>query len=750
MGRAIAAALGIQGSGRSFIQGKDTLITWCVGHLVEALAPEGYDPGLKAWRLETVPFFPEPFRYAPIESSRDQYEVVARLLKRDDVTEVVNATDAGREGELIFDLVYRLAECSKPVLRFWTSSLTDDAIREAYAAMKPGEAYTGLRDAARCRQEADWLVGINCTRTQTLVMRRSGGEGVYSVGRVQTPTLALLVNRELEITHFTPKDFWTLWGVFAAPEGTYKGKWFQKVDGRDQDRFEKEEEARALAERLARKPGKVVSAASKTEKKRPELLYDLTTLQKEANKRFGFTAEHTLEVAQELYESKLISYPRTNSRYLTEADAQKAPGWIKSIGAGQLEPLKPFVARLRERWPVKLDKRFVNDKEVEDHSALVPTENPARSLSGDKLKIYELIARRFLAAYFPERIEAKTTLITQVEDQTFKTTGTVVKELGWSEVDPPHSRPKKEAKAKDGEGEEPEEDEDSGSLPAVKKGQTVETKELYPKAGKTSPPKRMSEADLLGAMQGAGRELEDDELKGAMKDCGLGTPATRANIIETLLKRAYVERRRNILQPTAKGIELIQGLQAETLTSPQLTGEWEAEMERIRRGEAQRGAFMERIRGFVAELVTQIKAKAPASSRRIFGPVVGTCPRCGSNLHQRDWEGRHYVKCAAQKDPECRVSYDTDLEGKPLETCRFCQGPVRATRNGSKICALCDRWQEERQPAATAPPPTQPCPACGQEARVIPSTRRGEFFIKCGACGTLSPSQPQKMEAAGD
>jgi DNA topoisomerase-3 len=369
MGRAIAAALGIQGNGRSFIQGDGLIVTWCVGHLVEAIGPEGYDPSLKQWRLDTVPFFPEAFRYAPIENTKDQYETVARLLGRDDVTDVVNATDAGREGELIFDLVYRLADCAKPVLRFWTSSLTDEAIREAYGRMKPGDAYTGLRDAARSRQESDWLVGINCTRAQTLVMRRAGGEGVYSIGRVQTPTLALLVNRELEITHFVPKDFWTLWALFQAEGGAYKGKWFKKTEGKEQDRFDQEDEVKALAARLAGLPGKVASVTAKTEKKKPELLYDLTNLQKEANKRFGFTAEHTLEVAQDLYEAKLISYPRTNSRYLTEADAQKAAGWIKALAQGQLTELAPFVEDLRQRWPVKLDKRFVNDKEVED---LVP------------------------------------------------------------------------------------------------------------------------------------------------------------------------------------------------------------------------------------------------------------------------------------------------------------------------------------------------------------------------------------------
>ncbi len=744
MGRAIAAALGIQGNGRSFIQGSDVIVTWCVGHLVEAIGPEGYDPALKQWRLDTVPFFPDAFRYSPIEATKDQYEVVARLLSREDVTEVVNATDAGREGELIFDLVYRLAGCTKPVLRFWTSSLTDDAIREAYGRMKPGGTYTGLRDAARSRQEADWLVGINCTRAQTLVMQKGGGKGVYSIGRVQTPTLALLVNRELEITNFVPKDFWTLWALFQAggrpaEGGSYKGKWFRKIEGKDQDRFETEEEAKALAAKLAGLPGKVASVTSKTEKKKPELLYDLTNLQKEANKRFGFTAEHTLEVAQDLYEAKLISYPRTNSRYLTEADAQKAAGWIKAISQGQLTELQPFVEDLRKRWPVKLDKRFVNDKEVEDHSALVPTENSARNLQGDRLKIYELIARRFLAAFFPERLEGKTTIITKIEKETFKTTGTVVKELGWSAVDPPHSRPKKETKPKEegAESEEAEDEEESSALPSVKKDESVETRDLFPKTGKTTPPKRMSEADLLGAMQSAGKELDDDELKGAMRDCGLGTPATRANIIETLLKRGYAERKRNILQPTTKGIELIQSIEAETLKSPQLTGEWEARLEHIRRGEEQRVEFMDSIRSFVTELVGRIKQQKPKGTRPVTGPEVGTCPKCGASLHLKAWEGSHYVKCGGEG---CKVTFGSDGDGKPLQICPSCGGPVRTTRSGSKICVACERWLTTEDQSMPAP---APCATCGRPMRVIPSTRKGQWFHRCTECGLTQEIPPE-------
>jgi len=745
MGRAIATALGLPGNGRSFIQGGDLIVTWCVGHLVEAIEPEGYDPELKRWRLEALPFFPPEFRYAPIAQTKEQFDAVARLMKRDDITDVVNATDAGREGELIFDLVYRLAGCTKPVKRFWTSSLTDEAIREAYGVMKPGSSYTGLRDAARSRQEADWLVGINCTRAQTIVGRRSGGteSGVWSVGRVQTPTLAILVNRELEIRNFVPKDFWTLWADFEAEKGAYRGKWFKKgEDGKEFDRFETEAAAKALAESLAGKEGRVASVTSKTEKKKPELLYDLTALQKEGNKRFGFTAEHTLEVAQELYEAKLISYPRTNSRHLTEADEKKAVQWIKALAQGQVQELAPFIEELRSRWPAKLDKRFVNDKEVEDHSALVPTESPARSLSGDKLKIYELIARRFLAAYFPERIEAKTTVITEVEKETFKTTGTVVKQLGWSAVDPQPVRAskKKEKKSegkdaeKEAEGEEPDAEEldaeeaESGELPALAKKDRAEVKSLRAKAGKTSAPKRMSEADLLTAMQGAGRLLDDEELRGAMKDSGLGTPATRAAMIETLLKRAYLERKRNVLLPTEKGITLIQSLKAEALKSPQLTGDWEARLERMRRGGEAREAFMEQVRNYVKQSVEEIRAAAPRAVFKPTTPPIATCPKCGGGLHLRTWEGRNYVRCDGA---ECRFAFDSDETGQPLSKCG-CGGPMRTFKDGGRACAQCGSREGE-----PAPPEAKPCPQCNQLMRVIPSTRRGQWFLRCAACGVL-------------
>ena len=683
VGHAIAKALNIHGSGRNFIQGPNTIITWCIGHLVEALPPEGYNPSLKQWRMDTLPFFPDVFRYLPIKSTYSQFVIVTTLMNREDVSEIVNATDAGREGELIFDLVYQLANTNKPVLRFWTSSLTDSAILEAYKQMRPSESYQGLRDAARCRQEADWLVGINCTRAQTLAQRKSGDKGIYSIGRVQTPTLAIVVNRELEIRSFIPKDFWTIWAEFKTTKGSYKGKWFSKEKEQERDRFDKKNEAIAMLESITSKNGKVTSVISKIEKKKPELLYDLTTLQKEANKRFGFTAEYTLKVAQTLYEAKLISYPRTNSRYITKADAEKIPSWIKAIDNGQFKEMTPLIDNLRKRWPITLDKRFVNDKEVEDHTAMVPTEYQAVNLQIDQARIYELIARRFLAAHWPNRLEAKTTIITNVDNETFKTTGTIVKSLGWSEVDPPHGRNNKvEIKNKNNDKEKYKDDEICDTLPVVTKSDKVIVCDIYAKDGKTSPPKRMTEGDLLNVMQSAGKEFSDEILKGALKDRGLGTPATRANIIETLIKRSFVERNRNILQPTDKGIALISSIQVDALKSPQLTGEWEAQMENIRRGKYTRASFMQDIRKFVKESVIQIKTTSPKFK-----------------------------------------SHTTILRSEQKNNLPFTQQDENTTKQTMQ------GNESNAEPSA--------CPSCGQPMRLIASTTKGKYFNRCVQCNVL-------------
>lgn len=739
MGRAIAAALGLTGSGRHFIQGKDAsgqplCVTWCIGHLVQSAEPDAYDPALKQWRLSQLPFLPETFRYQAAASTNDQWQAVRELLQRDDVTEVVNATDAGREGQLIFHLVYDLAGAKQPVQRLWTSSLTDDAIRTAWRGMKSDATYNGLTDAARCRQEADWLVGINCTRAQTLVARSNGGQGVYSIGRVQTPTLAILVHREKDIRDFVPKDFWTLQATFRPVERTetYVGRWFRTEDGKDIERFDKEPDARAMAERLAGKPAVVVSVEGRTDKRKPELLYDLTALQKEANRRFKWSAEHTLEVAQELYEAKLLSYPRTNSRHLTQDDAKKAPQWLAALDCG---PYAGFVAEVRAMGggkPPALGKRFVDDKEVEDHSAIVVTEKAPPvgadgrlNLGADQARLYDLVARRLLAAWFPDRLEAKTTIVTRVEDQNFKTTGAVIKDPGWTRVDPLLGKDKSDG------------GDDQTTLPVLKKGEKADVLEMAPKAGKTSPPKPMTEADLLTAMQGAGKELDDEALRGAMKDSGLGTPATRANMIETLVKRAYVERkteRKNtVLRPTEKGIALIDSIQVEDLTSPLLTGRWEAAMEEIRRGKHQRSAFMADIREFVTGLVQRIAGSDVRVSDAVAtgpGAVLGKCQRCGSNLLHAEWQGEHYAKCSAVRDAKCRVSYAIDANGKWTVRCPACTGPM----SGRGQCVWCGRSQEPLPEGRPPWPPVSKCDQCRRVVRVVWSAKTSQWCLRCDPC----------------
>ncbi len=734
MGRAIAAALGLTGSGRHFIQGRDTqgnplCVTWCIGHLVQSAEPDAYDPALKSWRLHQLPFLPEVFRYQAAASTDDQWQAVRELLVREDVTDVVNATDAGREGQLIFHLVYDLAGCTRPVTRLWTSSLTDDAIRTAWKAMKPDSAYDGLTDAARCRQEADWLVGINCTRAQTLMARSRGGQGVYSIGRVQTPTLAILVRREKEIRDFVPKDFWTVVAVFR-PQGrdvTYPGRWFRTEEGKDIERFDKEEDAKALADRLRGRPGVVASVQGRTEKRKPELLYDLTALQKEANRRFKWSAEHTLEVAQQLYEGKLLSYPRTSSRHLTQDDAKKAPQWLAALEQGPLGNFVREIKAMGQGRPPALGKRFVDDKEVEDHSAIVVTEKAAPSgLPFEQAQLYDLVARRLLAAWFPDKVEAKTTIVTKIEVESFKTTGAVVQDPGWTRVDPAPSRQK---------------DEDAGEdagLPPLKKGEPVETLEVTPKAGKTTPPKPMTEADLLSAMQGAGKELDDEALRGAMKDSGLGTPATRANMIETLIKRDYAQRRterkNTVLRPTDKGIALIDSIHVEDLTSPLLTGRWEAAMERIRRGEHQRPAFMSDIRQFVTGLVQRIVASEVRVEDAVAagpGAVLGLCARCGSNLLHQQWQGADYAKCSAVKDPKCRVSYPIGADGRWSLRCKACTGPV----SGKGTCAWCGRQQDGELPDRPPLPPVMKCERCRRVLRLVWSAKSAQWCLRCDPCG---------------
>lgn len=813
MAKAIAEALGITGRGRSYLQGdvdgQKVLVTWCIGHLVETAEPEVY--GAKQWSFSNLPILPDKFQFRVNAQTEDQYQAVRSLLQRPDVVEVVNATDAGREGQLIFHLTYDLAGCDKPVRRLWTSSLTEEAIRQAWKNLKDEEEFRGLTEAARCRQEADWLVGINCTRAQTLVAQALGKSGVHSIGRVQTPTLAMIVNRELERRHFEPKEFWTLLAQFRTEDGrTYRGKWFKpgqepaeatkpaakesskagsrqavkdpaakdpaakdpaakdpaaKEGGKPDEpyeRFDTPAAAEAMRQRLLLQPAKVTKVEARQEKKKPELLYDLTALQRESNKRFGYTAEQTLEIAQTLYEAKLLSYPRTSSRHLTDDDAAKAPVWLGVLDRGAYGP---FVQQIRAMGkngePPKLSGRFVDAKQVEDHHALVVTDKVPKYRDGeldlpqDQARIYDLVARRLLAAWFPDRVEQKTTVLTGVSPrdgaapELFRTTGTVLKEAGFSAVDAAPRRPSKGDE--DGDGE----------LPPLKRGEGVTAEAIDVKTGKTTPPKAMTEADLLAAMQGAGRELDDEALKGALKDRGLGTPATRASIIETLIKRAYIGRERNNLVATEKGIELIQTIQVAELKSPEMTGQWEAAMEQIRRGQAERPVFMQQVREFVRAQVEALRGAGVRSrvaqqvearqvAQRQTGPLtqpeqrVQDCPACASPLVERIFQGITNWRCSGLQRPDCRVGWAVDGAGEPEEgRCQWCHSPRRRDRAGKIHCLHCGRAS---QPEPDKPdwPPLVACSRCRQLARLLWSPKKTAWLLRCDRCDVwIDPLDPR-------
>src|SRR6266571_2368437 len=555
MGRAVAAALGATTRRTGYLEGGSDLVTWCVGHLVELDAPEAYNPAWKQWRLADLPLCPAPFTYHPAEPTRDQFNVIKQLLGRADVATVVNAADAGREGELIFDLVYTLARCRKPVERLWISSLTREAILAGFRNLQPAAAYRGLRDSARCRQQADWLVGLNATRAQTIRARQSGANGVYSLGRVQTPTLALIVARDQEIATFVPVEYYEVVATFQARAGSYNGLWGNAQGSRLTTRAE----ADAITAKVQGCRGTVVKVEKQSRQERPPLLYDLTSLQQAANARYAFSAAHTLTLAQSLYEKTFLTYPRTASRHLSSR--------------------------------VSLTSRHVDDTKVTDHHAIIPATQrvaPA-ALPPDEKRLYDLIARRFLAAFYPDAELERTTLSTEVEGERFTTRGTIVLAAGWQEVDPPRSA----RQATDDAAEAVE------ALPPVRVQDAVETRQAETLTKHTKAPPRYSDATLLGAMETAGKMIDDEELRLAMKDAGLGTPATRAAMIETLLTREYVVRDKQALVATPKGLALVRTLHAPLLTSAELTGQWEQKLARMARDEHACEAFMGEVREMV-------------------------------------------------------------------------------------------------------------------------------------------------------
>jgi DNA topoisomerase-3 len=644
VGRDIASALGRHRKNRGSLAGEGWTVTWALGHLAELAPPDAYGEEYKKWRLESLPILPGRFKVRVNHKTREQFNVVKDLMRSPSVKEVVNACDAGREGELIFAYLYGLSGCRKPVLRLWISSLTHEAIREGFGALRQGSAMKPLEDAARSRGEADWIVGMNATRAYSV---RFGGRGnVLSVGRVQTPTLKLLVDREREIEDFEPEKFWTVHARFSRDGSTYDGVWFRKK----QNRLTEREAADRIAAKVRGGTGTVRKAQKKTATEKPPLLYDLTELQRNANARYSFTAERTLRAAQALYEErKLITYPRTSSRYLSK---DMVGGLKKRVeAAGALPDLAPFTEKLLRGQKLPISKRIVDDSKVTDHHAIVPTNRKVSGgLSPDEAKVYDLVARRFVAVFFPAARFENTTVVTEVREETFLSRGRVVLEAGWRALYPGGVGGRKE--------KEPP------VLPPVEVGQEWAVAKVGVKEGETKPPPRYSESALLGAMETAGKLVEDEELRQQMKDSGLGTPATRAATIERLIKVGYVEREKKALVPTEKGRSLIGLLGESPLSSPELTARWEERLAKMEKGAERRPDFMADINGFTTKLVEEVRGMegerltAPSRSRE----PLGACPKCGAPVV----ETKKAYSCSAWKKSGCDFAIWKQVSGKRL------------------------------------------------------------------------------------
>jgi DNA topoisomerase-3 len=616
----IAKALGGFTKHGEYFESDEYVLCSAVGHLLELSLPEEFDVKKGKWSFTRLPVIPPHFELRPIEKSEARLNVLLRLIKKKEVDGLINACDAGREGELIFRYIIQHAKAKKPVQRLWLQSMTQNAIRDGFASLREDKDLLPLADAAKSRSEADWLVGINGTRAMTAFNSKEGGFYLTTVGRVQTPTLTILVEREEKIRAFKSRDYWEVHARFAAKAGEYGGRWF------DPD-FKKEDDAEKKAERLwtaaqaedirAACEGRpaTVSEETKPSTQMSPLLFDLTSLQREANGRFGFSAKATLGLAQALYEKhKVLTYPRTDARALPEdyiATVKQTLGMLKE------GVYAPFAGQVLKAGWVKPNKRIFDNSKISDHFAIIPTQQAPKTLSEPEQKLYDLVVRRFLAVFYPAAEYLQTTRITQVETHRFKTEGKILVNPGWLAV---------YGKAVQEENE---------NLPAVGSDEKVLTREIQAVANQTKPPARFSEATLLSAMEGAGKMLEDDELREAMGQKGLGTPATRAAVIEGLINEEYVHRNGRELIPTPKAFSLLFALRhfgVSEITSPELTGDWEFKLKMMESGKLRREEFMEHIESVTRDLVARIKdGDIPDTA---FATVDAPCPKCGGLVQE--------------------------------------------------------------------------------------------------------------------
>jgi DNA topoisomerase III len=705
-----------------WLEAEEHIVTWAVGHLVQLAEPDEYDPKFKRWRIEDLPIVPERFKLVVRdERSKKQMSVVTRQLSRADVGEVINACDAGREGELIFAYIYEKAGSTLPVRRLWLNSMTTSAMTAAFASLRPSSEVALLEQAARSRSESDWIVGMNATRAATIRLRTSF-DGAVSLGRVQTPTLAIVARREEEIKAFVPEPYWLVDAVFAAPpldgagaeggsanggspeqgsadghsaagggsaeDGSVAGS-AAEADGAlpgeraegdralpgervytgrfhagAKPRLATEEEAVAIVEACTGKEATITKLEVKEARERAPMLYDLTSLQRDANTRFGFSARRTLAAAQRLYEEhKALTYPRTNSRYLTKDMIPEIKPTAELVGSSkEYATASAYVAAL-DVLPLG---RVVNDAKVTDHHAIIPTrsEHKVDRMSDDDRRVYDLAVRRFLAVFHPDAVFENTRVETTIPaaggpragKYVFRTRGKLLIVPGWRGV---YGEGAAAGDGSRGTGT----DEDEGAdqqLPRLIEGEQVQTREIKSLSKETKPPRRYSDASLLGAMETAGKLVDDDELREAMKDSGIGTPATRAAIIERLISVGYIERDGRSLVATEKGLNVVRLLGRHPLTSPELTGQWEHRLDAIERGEDSRERFMSDIAGFAGETVKMLDHAL--KDVRIPKANLGPCPICGHPI----LENRKGYSCWARTDPGCGFVIWKSKAGKQL------------------------------------------------------------------------------------
>jgi DNA topoisomerase III len=653
VGRDVSRVLpGSFSKGEGFLEGPEHVITWAVGHLVQLAEPDEYDDRFKKWRMADLPIVPERFKLViRDERSKKQMNVIKRLLSRDDVTSVVNACDAGREGELIFAYLYEKAGSRKPVKRLWLQSMTKEAIKQAFSALRPSAELASLQAAARSRSEADWIVGMNATRAATIRLR-SAFDGAVSLGRVQTPTLAILARREEEIRAFVPEPYWVVDATFdpvAQPSGReYEGRYHAGAN----PRLKSAEEAAAVVAATEGQTGEITKLEKSERKERAPLLYDLTQLQRDANGRYGFTARRTLAAAQRLYEEHAaLTYPRTNSRFLP---------------SDMIPEIKPIARLVGERaeysqgaqYLLGLDVlplgRVINNEKVTDHHAIIPTRaehHPVDKMSEDDKRVYDLVVRRFLAVFHPDAVFENTRVETTVAGHVFRTRGTRILVPGWRAVY--GETADVDERTDDDEGKEQR-------LPELERDERSAVREVASQAKETKPPRRHTERSLLDMMETAGKLVDDEELREAMKESGIGTPATRAAIIERLIQVGYIEREGRALVVTEKGMNVIRLLGEHALTSPGLTGEWEHRLARIETGEDSREAFMGDIVKFTESTVGELDTKLKGV--RIPRANLGPCPVCGHDIV----ENRKGYSCWSREDPGCGFVIWKSKAGKQL------------------------------------------------------------------------------------